>query len=110
MTRLCLDCDPSQFGECVDPGCAAESPVAGCPYTAEWHLSFVVHRRAIDVADTRFDLAGQSQSARDVRGKDGRGQSVFRVVGEPHSLPLIASANQSGHGTETLLTKQAHLR
>src|SRR5688572_28219118 len=58
MPRLGLDRDPSQLGEGIDAGLAAEAAVARRLHPAERHLRLVVHGRAVDVADARLDPPG----------------------------------------------------
>ena len=46
-----LNGDPAQFGELVDAGLAAKPAIAAAFHAAKWHLRFVVHGGAIDVAN-----------------------------------------------------------
>jgi len=59
----CLDGDPAQFGEGVDAGPSAKAAIAGSLDAAEGHLRLVMDGGAVDMADARFDLASDAQTA-----------------------------------------------
>ena len=110
MAGLGLDRDPTQFGEAVDAGLAAEATVTGSLGAAERHLCLVMHGRAVDVADARSDLACDAQAARGVASEDSGGQAVFGVVRQFDRMRLVARADQPDNGAEALLAEQRHCR
>src|SRR6185437_9730078 len=110
MARRRLDRDPTQLGELVDPGLAAEAAVAGRFHAAEGHLRLIVDRRTVDVADPRLDALRQLQCAADIFAENRRGQAVLGVVRQLHRLIGGLHAGDRHLRPEGLLAEQSHLR
>lgn len=110
MARLRFHGDPAQFGEAVDASLATEFAIARRLGAAEGHLRFVMHGRAVDVADARLDLTRDVQAACRVAGKDRGGEAIFSVVGKDDGVRFVAGADDADDRAETFVAKQLHVR
>src|ERR1700694_2469534 len=81
--------------------------VAGLLVAAERRGTVVRHTLQVDVAGTQLaaDLAG----AFDGVGGDVTGQTIRRVVGDPHRVGFILGAEDGENGAENLFARDGHV-
>src|SRR3954447_23632779 len=80
VTRGLLDRDPTELGELLERGRAAEAPPARLLDAAEGHLRLLVPGGRVDVADAGLEPAGDVPSGGDAAREYRRGEAVRRVV------------------------------
>ena len=64
--------------------------------------ALVVHSHAVDMDGARLDLLGEPQTPSEILGKDGRGETVLGVIGDPESLLVRLDLVQRHRGAEAL--------
>src|SRR5579872_1414174 len=108
MSRSRFNGDPSKLRELGNTGETAEAAVARRTHTAEWHLGFVVHGRAIHMTNSRPNTPRDSQAPARIFREHRRREPIFAVVGQANGILLILGADHRGYRAETFFGIDAH--
>src|SRR5207253_4248705 len=81
--------------------------VAGLLVTAERRAAVVRHALQVDVAGAQ--LEADFTGAFDGVGGDVAGQTIRRIVGDPHRVGFILGAENGEHGAEDFLARDGHV-
>lgn len=100
MSGRAPDGDPPQLAEFFKRGPSAKSPPAAILLPAERHLRLVMNRRAVDVANSKFQPLGDPQRFAHITAENRAGKSVRRIVRDARRVIRIVGQNNRNDRAE----------